>query len=122
MGGVIVASSSSADIKQCTFVDNVGWALRFEGAVPVGSDVAPQSASIVTQSSVLGNVFSQEGSRGCVGQKRIRIDAMHDASVEVDGNQTCADGWEVEPLRKRRCSADAEEEGAALMMGELRMS
>jgi len=101
-GRGVAVTDGSAEIRDCIFEDNVGWAVRLEGPAD-GS--APTPGARVT-SVVRGNVFGP-AVVGNVGRKRVRVDDWHEGVASVTENVEAgaegeAGGAVVEPFRKRR--------------------
>jgi hypothetical protein len=103
---VAVAASSAAEIVNCNFDNNVGWAIRLEDAPSSSSNAGASSGSVVS-----GNVFGH-AQHGNVGRKRVRIDGWEEGRAHFDGNIEDA-GAAVEPVLKRRRNIDEEADEAA---------
>mmetsp|Transcript_110434 Transcript_110434/g.235898 ORF Transcript_110434/g.235898 Transcript_110434/m.235898 type:complete len:608 (+) Transcript_110434:58-1881(+) len=97
--GVAVAAAGAADVSGCTFEENVGWAVRLEGASE--NAVPDHGIDGSAQSTVSGNIFGAAAPSGNVGRKRLRIDAWHEDCAAVEGNVEAEGGAVVVALRKR---------------------
>jgi hypothetical protein len=111
--GVVAAAASSVEVQNCSFDNNVGWAVRLEDAssMSVGSASVPSSPCSV----VSGNVFGS-AQQGNVGRKRVRIDGWEDGRVltldNIDQDQSSV----VVPFLKRRRNFDAEAEAITVRL------
>mmetsp|Transcript_72031 Transcript_72031/g.166846 ORF Transcript_72031/g.166846 Transcript_72031/m.166846 type:complete len:602 (+) Transcript_72031:109-1914(+) len=114
--GVVVAAASSAQVRSCSFEDNLGWALRFEADRANGEQTSCRSDG---PSEVSNNIFGSV-TRGNVGRKRVRIDAFAgNVAAAVQGNVEAVGRRAVEVQVKRHRTLETEIGEATARFAEL---